>query len=301
MHKHQLISRKLNSNAAQIHTLEPVYHEIATRMVERLDYIKVNGNHVLDIGSGLNVDVKLLAAKLPKANIYKVDIALEILKQYRRIPSHKLWTNKLWRKNQDLICADALKLPIKSQSMNLVWSNLVLPYIHDIKSYFKEIRRVLTLGGTFLVSGLGVDSLYQLRDLGLTTYDFPDMHLIGDILIELGFSDPVTDVEYIKLEYDSLNQLLNEVRLIGCGAANLSNYPRKEQSSNILPVSSVSQRVESNYLTKDRYFDLKRNLKPDSNGKFSLTLEVFYAHAWKDKVVVDLAPNQSIVQFKPRL
>src|SRR6185437_8481185 len=208
------VLHKMNSIAPKVQQLDFIIKEIGARMMDRLDYIKVNPEHVLDIGSGLGIDRQGLHKRYPKAGIYGVDIALNILKNYAPKKSF-VWLGK---SHKNLICADALSLPIASQSMDLVWSNLTLPYIMDVRQYFTEINRVLKLGATFLVSGLGVDSLEQLRELGLATYNFPDMHLIGDTLVELGFSNPVTDLEYITLEYNTLDELLSDIRIIGCGS-----------------------------------------------------------------------------------
>ena len=246
-------------------------------MHERLDYIKLSPTHVLDLASGIGVDSNLLSQRYPKALVYKLDIAVEMLKIYHKPTG---FIRNILYKNKDLICANAISLPIKYQSIDLVWSNLGLVYIDDIEAFFKEVRRVLVLGGTFLISGLAVDSLIQLREMGLSTYNFPDMHIIGDILVKLGFSNPVTDIEYITVEYHTLNELLYDMRIIGAGTANTLVQP----------------------ITKTKYKELQHafNLQT-KNGKFPLTLEVFCAHAWKDKLVSDLPLGQQAIQFVSKI
>lgn len=267
------VAKKFNQNAPKIRQLDFIIEEISARMVDRLDYIKICPKQVLDIGYGLGVDKKNLSKYYPKADIYGIDIALTMLKNY----APKKFLAKWGKSYKNLICADGLNLPLASQSMDFVWSNLTLPYIVDIKQYFSEINRVLKLGAGFLVSGLGVDSLVQLRELGLATYNFPDMHLIGDTLIELGFSNPVTDLEYITLEYDNLDDLLSDVRIIGCGGVLRHN------------------------LNRVQYKNLQANFaKMSNNGKCPLTLEVFYAHAWKDNIRRDLVSGRSVIQFHPK-
>lgn len=271
------IQQKHNLNAPKVATLEFIYQEIARRMFDRLDYIKIIPDTILDLGSGIGIDAKLLKSKFTKSSIIELDLSINILKQYQ-IKQGLL--KKIFANEMKHICADAVALPIKSQSVDLVWSNLCLPYIDDTEAYFKEIRRVLTLGGLFLVTGFGVDSLQQLRDVGLNTYNFPDMHIIGDILVKLGFSHPVTDLEYITLEYDSFDQLLSDTRIVGCGGAVKNRRSR---------------------LSKTKYNDLSNSFnKITKNGKIPLTLEVFYAHGWKDNVSLDLAGNKKVIQFHPK-
>jgi malonyl-CoA O-methyltransferase len=264
---------KMNRIAPKVQQLDFILKEVATRMLDRLDYIKIDPKRVLDMGYGLGIGSEGLRKRYPKANIYGLDIAINMLKHYA--PKRKL---AKWSKSyKNLICADILNLPVAAQSMDFVWSNLTLPYVTDMKQYFAEINRVLKVGATFLVSGLGVDSLVQLRELGLATYNFPDMHLIGDTLVELGFSNPVTDLEYITLEYDKLDDLLSDIRIVGCGAK------------------------LRHHISKAEYKNLQANFdKISKNGKFPLTLEIFYAHAWKDKIRGDLVSGRSIIQFYPK-
>lgn len=270
------IRQKHNLNARNLAKLDFLYQEIAKRMVERLDYIKLIPDTILDIGSGMGIDSRLLKARYPKALLLELDSALEVIKQHQ-VKSGIL--KKIFTANNKYICGDALNLPFKSQSVNLVWSNLCLPYIENLEAYFKEIRRVLELGGLFLVTGFGVDSLQQLREVGLHTFNFPDMHIIGDILVKLGFTHPVTDLEYITLEYDTVDQLLADIRIAGSGAAIASR---------------------KTVFTRADYKDLKnRFANITKNGKIPLTLEVYYAHGWKDHASLDLPEDKKVLQFHP--
>jgi malonyl-CoA O-methyltransferase len=102
------------------------------------------------------------------------------------------------------------------------------------------------------------------------------MHIIGDILVKLGFTNPVTDLEYITIEYDSLSKLLADVRIVGAGSA----------------VARLVPFTRQDYLELEARFD-----KLTNNGKIPLTLEVFYAHGWKDNINVDLPDGKKIIQF----
>ena len=278
MKKQNLFQFKINQAAKNLPKLEFIYDSIAKRMIDRLNYIKLNPISILDIGSGLELDARLLQNKYPTTKIYKLDIAIDILKLAVKKSNlmQKIFKNN---KNQDLICANANSLPLLSNHFDIVWSNLTLPYINNIEDYLKEIRRVLKVEGCFFLSGLGVDSLEELRRVGLSTYNFPDMHMIGDILVKLGFSNPVMDMEYITLEYDDFKLLLEDIKVLGLG----------------FMVENPSG------LTKSEYFKLEDRFKQiTKNGKIPLTLEIFYAHAWKDKIHLDLPENQKVIQFIKR-
>jgi len=266
------LARQFNRKVSQVQELRFIYQEIAQRMIGKFEYLKFAPRTILDVGSGLGVDTLLLKEKFPAAQILQLDCAINILKSSQSTKQN-LWT-KLFAKNKQLICADANYLPLANNSLDLVWSNLVLPYITDMEHLFAEVMRVMALHGCFLFAGLGVDSLLQLRELGLNTYNFPDMHLIGDILVKLGFTNPVTDVEYIHLEYDSVAQLLTDIRAVGVGGA-----------------------TNKHYIGKEKYQTLTTADNSIADKKYKLTLEVFYAHAWKDKPVSKSADGASIIQF----
>lgn len=263
----------LNRKVGKLHQLEFIFDELARRIVSRLDYIKLDPKSVLDCGSGLGFDRELLMNKYPNAKFFELDSSIELLRLNK--PAKK-WLSKIFtdKSKRNLICADAYNLPIANGSINFCYSNMLLPYISEIPDFIKEMRRVLALGGSFCISGLGVDSFKELRALGLSTYRFPDMHDIGDMLVDAGFSNPVVDTEYLNLDYDDLRTLLSDIRLIGCGAA---NDPTRQK-----------------FLSKEKYAEiLSKNSLPHK-----LTLEIFVAHGWKDQHKIDLPQGHSMINFK---
>lgn len=262
----------LNRKSSQLGALDFIFKELATRVISRLDYIKLTPKRILDCGSGLGFDRELLAQKYPESLLIELDCAIEVLRP--QLPPKSKWS--LWRKlsSRQFVCGDAYHLPLATASINFFYSNLLLPYISDIPAFIREMRRVLALGGAFCFAGLGVDSLKELRALGLSSYRFPDMHDIGDMLIDAGFSNPVVDTEYITLDYDDLQTLLQDIRLVACGAANDASLRRK--------------------ISKGQFTELTNQLK----NKSKLTLEVFVAHGWKDRNKIELPAGQSIINFQ---
>ena len=61
------IKNKFNNNTTKVRVLDFIYTEISNRMIERLNYIKINPQTIVDIGSGLNIDAIHLKNKYPKA------------------------------------------------------------------------------------------------------------------------------------------------------------------------------------------------------------------------------------------
>lgn len=271
-YNYKLIRQLINKNAAKLHTLEFIFSELATRTMTRMDYIKIEPKLIANYGFWQGFDSKLLQTRFPQSKIIELDPSIKLLKMQYQRPN---LIQKIFKSTgaRDFIVAHGYHLPLASQSCDFVYSNQTLPLISDIVKFFKEVRRVLQVGGSFCVAGLGVDSFKELRELGLTTFRFPDMHDIGDMLVEVGFNNPVVDTEYITLEYDSLQLLLQDVRILGCGAANFDDFRKS--------------------LSKQQY----QNIQSKLNLPCKLTLEVFVAHGWKDQQKIDLPEGYSPIRF----
>lgn len=271
-YNYKLIRQIINAKSNKLPDLGLIFDNLAKRVMTRLDYIKLEPKVVIDCGSGFGYDYNLLKEKFHGSTIYEIDTSLEVLKTQQ---NKKSWLRNILNKSEsrNLINADAYHIPIRNGIVDFVYANQLLPYLSDIVAYFKEARRVLKVGGAFCISGLGVDSFKELRELGLSTYRFPDMHDIGDMLVEVGFTNPVVDTEYITLEYDNLATLLCDIKLVGCGAAN-------------------SEILRSG-ITKAEFDIIKSKL----HQPIQLTLEIFVAHGWKDQHKIDLPTGYSPIKF----
>ena len=147
-----------------------------------------------------------------------------------------------------------------------------------------EAHRALAVGGLLMFSTFGPDTLKELRsafgDGYARTQRFTDMHDLGDMLVECGFADPVMDMEVLTLTYASVDDLVRELRAAGDRCAMLGRRRG-------LAGREFGQRVRAACarLTRD--------------GRFPVTFEVVYGHAWKaePKVADD---GRAIVRFQPK-
>lgn len=105
--------------------------------------------------------------------------------------------------------------------LDVLWANMLLHLSPTPKSLLQQWQRLLKVGGFVMFSALGPDSFKELRDLH-RAMDWPqpmhpmtDMHDWGDMLVELGFSAPVMDVDRFQLSYSSANRLLEDLRVWG--------------------------------------------------------------------------------------
>jgi len=75
----KMMRRSFSRAAAGYDATAVLQREVCTRMLERLDYIKMKPARLLDAGSGTGWGGRQLAAKYPDAQIIALDIAIGML------------------------------------------------------------------------------------------------------------------------------------------------------------------------------------------------------------------------------
>lgn len=238
--------RKDFSKAASTYDAAAVVQaEICERTLERLQMLKLNPKSILDIGSGTGKSVRALQALYPGAQIFASDFAFPMLIQGQFKPA---------------ICCDAQHLPIKSASIDLIFSTSTFQWCDDLNQLFAECMRVLKKDGAMVFSTFGPDTLKELRlswaeiDQQNHVHQFIDMHHIGDYLLANQYHDPVVDREVIVIEYQTLRQLLMDLKATGSrGKFMASDYSAtqgllgKEKFNQLLQVYNTFQ-LENNAL-----------------------------------------------------
>jgi len=219
--QHRLDKRRVRASfdraAADYDRVAVLQREIGTRLLERLDYVRLRPAVAVDVGAGTGHLSKALARRYPDAQVIALDLAPNMLRTARR---HAGLLARL-RGRRAFICGDAEHLPLASQSVDLIFSNATLQWCNDLDSVFAEFRRVLKPDGVALFSTFGPDTLKELRlawaqaDAAQHVGAFIDMHDIGDALLRAGFSDPVMDAERLTLTYSDVRGLMHELKTLG--------------------------------------------------------------------------------------
>ena len=260
------IRRAFSKAAAHYDATAVLQREVCKRMLERLEYIKLQPMCILDVGSGTGWGTRQLGGRYREADIVALDIALGMLQAARGTSG---WWQKLFMgSKQRFLCADVEALPLTAQSVDMVWSNLALQWCNDLPATFVELHRVIKTDGLVMFSTFGPDTLKELRIAfhGVDGYNhvnrFADMHDIGDMLMSAGFSEPVMDMEYLTLTYDDVRGVLQDLKTIGAHNATAGRGQG-------LMGKNAWGRLLANY----------ERLR--SNGKLPATFEVVYGHAWK--------------------
>lgn len=256
--------------------------EIDRRMQERLDFVRIEPDLVIDVGCSQGASLPALRARYPKARYVGLDLVPEMLQA--AVQPRSAWQRWLPFRREgeaNFVTADAATLPLKAASAGLVWSNLLLHWLDDPLPALAEAHRVLEVGGLVMFSTLGPDTLKELRsafgDGYVHTQRFIDMHDLGDMLVHCGFADPVMDMEMLTLTYDSVDAMLAELR--GAGA-------------------SCAMRARRHGLTGRRAWENARGAYEGLrvNGKLPASFEVIYGHAWKAQPKTT-ADGRSVIRF----
>lgn len=211
------VRRAFGRAASRYEATAVLQHEVELRLLERIVYVGEPPRRVLDVGAGTGRASAFLRKRYPKAQVVALDLALPMLRQARR---HMGWWKPFRR-----LAGDAAALPIASNSIDLLFSNLCLQWSTDLPKVLDEFRRVLRPGGLLLFSTFGPDTLKELRtawsaaDPAPHVAHFADLVAVGDALLGAGFRDPIVDREHFTLTYTDARQLMRELKAIGASNA----------------------------------------------------------------------------------
>lgn len=277
------VANSFGSAAATYNDAAFLQREIADRLLERLDYVKLQPKVVLDLGCGTGYALSKLSKRYKKAQVIGLDIAEPMLSIAKS-------TNHSWLSPIHYLAADGEQLPLADQSVDLIFSNFALQWYHDLQATFTELRRVLKPGGLLMFTTFGPDTLKELKmawqqvDNAQHVNDFIDMHDVGDALLRARFAEPVMDAEFIVTEYTKVLTLLKDLKAIGAHNINHSRHHGL----------TGKQRFQ-------QFIEAYEQFRLDNN-KLPATYEVVYGHAWAPTIsTVDKsseAEPQNVIPIK---
>ena len=258
------LRRRLDAAASQFDTADFVHTVTRDGLHARLKPLLLTAESVLDLGSATGAAHNGLKTRFPRAHHVAFDISRNMLAEDRRKRS---WRARLPFSRSTFVQGDASKLPFKTNSFDVVFSNLLLPYIDQPDSVFAEVARILREDGVFAFATLGPDSLRELRDAWQSVDGhqhvnrFPDMHDIGDALMRGGLREPVLDVDRLTVRYDDVGRLFSDLTSVGGRNALLARNP-----------GAVGRR---------RFGRMLEALRgPQKDGAIALELELIFGHCF---------------------
>ncbi|MBE0509674.1 MAG: malonyl-ACP O-methyltransferase BioC [Chromatiales bacterium] len=239
--------------------------EVADRLLERLELLRIQPRQILDLGCGTGYCSAALAQRYPKARIVALDLSEAMLAHTRR--RFSLWDRL--RQRYALSCGDAAQLPFADGSFDMIFSSLTLQWCADLPRTFAELQRVLRPGGVVQFASLGPDTLKELRSSWASVDDavhvnqFVDLHDVGDAMLQAGLAEPVLDMEYLTLTYPDCMGLMRDLKGIGAHNHNPGRHPGLTGKRRLQKMIAAYEQFRH------------------ADGLLPATYELVYGHAWR--------------------
>jgi malonyl-CoA O-methyltransferase len=176
---------------------------------------------VVDLGSGTGFFTDILASKYQQT--IGVDISNEML----------IFAQENRSKEISWLEADAYHLPFQDNSIDVIYSNLVIQWCDHLDMLVKEILRVLKPGGLFIFSTLLDGTLHELKSSWAQVDD--EKHVIDfkshDYLETIFNNNSCKLLEHknqnLVLEYENVIHLARELKGLG------ANHVAKEKGKGL--------------------------------------------------------------------
>ncbi|WP_286267577.1 malonyl-ACP O-methyltransferase BioC [Thalassotalea atypica] len=170
---------------------------------------------VLDLGCGTGFFTELLASTFKR--VIGVDISSKMLQ----------FTQENRDESIQLVAGDAYKMPFADNSIDCIYSNLVIQWCNPLEEALEEIFRVLKPGGLLIFSTLVDGTLFELKSSWRQVDD--DQHVIDfrtpeelERIVNTPTSSLLqSQVDDVILEYENPMHLAHELK--GLGANHLPN------------------------------------------------------------------------------
>jgi SAM-dependent methyltransferase len=142
-----------------------------------------------------------------------------------RIEPHAAFLNRTF---PGAVCPAEL-VPLAGQCVDLIVSLLTLHETNDTPGLLAQIRRSLRPDGLFLAALAGGETLFELRESLLAAeaellggasprvIPFADVRDLGGLLQRAGFALPVADCDSYTVRYDTMFDLMHDLRAMGAG------------------------------------------------------------------------------------
>jgi len=253
------LMRAFNRAAASFGEADFLHREIRERLLDRFELVNIQPRRVLDLGAGRAEAAAQLQQLFPGAELIALDFAPAMLAAGNDTETDA----KIMP-----VCAHAERLPLGTDSVDIVFSSLMLHWIADVPAVLREVGRVLRRPGLFAFTALGPGTLEELRtawaaaDAFSHVTEFMSMHRLGDALIAAGLIEPVLDIETVTVTYAEFSRLAADLKAVG--------------ATNRTPGRNRGLTGRTRWRRMLDAYDLAR----DDDGMLPVTVNIIYGHAW---------------------
>ena len=184
----------------------------------------------------------------------------------------------------DLPVRESEPLSLEAGTLDLAISALAFQFVNDLPGVLAQIRRALRPDGLLMAAMTGGDTLTELRQsfaaaeaeleggISPRVPPFADLRDVGALLQRAGFALPVTDVDRVVVRYDSVFDLMHDLRRMA--------------ATNVLV---ERRRMPTRRATMLRMAEIYSERFADPDGRIRATFDIIWLSGW--------APHES--QQKP--
>lgn len=278
--KMKLIQRNRTAKDSNYELYDYLREEFGWRLADRIDDVKRNFSHVLDLGCSrgyISKNMQINVANFLCQCDMSTDIMLQGFKN-SNIPSSSL-------------VVDEEYLPFRPNIFDLVISNLSLHWVNDLPGTFKQIHRTLVDDGCFIGSMFGGDTLHELRvSLYLAEQErlggfsphispFTSAQDLGSLLNRAGFTMLTIDIDELIVNYPSMMQLLFDLQGMGENNCSLNRKPIMNKDVLLSALAIYQEKYSSTF--KDSSFKGEGEGLAEEKSGISAVFEVVNFIAWK--------------------
>lgn len=194
--------------------------QVGEMLHANIDRPMLQRSRVLDVGCGTGFLTGKLSADCQQ--LLALDIALPMVGKTR--------AGLIDQTNIDYLCADAEALPLSTNSVDCIVSNLSLQWCQDLESVFNEFRRVLSAQGQLRFSTFGPNTLKELKtawakvDGYAHVNDFYQGEQLKRSLAQAGFKNIRVKTEMSVSNYSTVSDLMRELKGIGAHNVNQGRF-----------------------------------------------------------------------------
>jgi malonyl-CoA O-methyltransferase len=249
----QQVARQFSRAAASYDSAAGVQHRAVTQLLEMPSLAAIEG-HWCDIGCGTGTALPHLKHRGAK-QLTGIDMAEGMLKA----------ASQHQDQNTQLLLADADALPIDNNSVNGLFSSLMLQWSENPQHTLQEWQRTLKPRGTLAIATLLPGTQHELKqawqaiDNHPHVNEFTTQETIIKALKTSGFTNIVLHQECLTEYYDSIQALLRGLKNIGA--------------------TNVNQGRRTGLGGRDALRQLAAHYPIDSDGRFPLSYEVLWITA----------------------
>jgi malonyl-CoA O-methyltransferase len=208
------IRRSFSRNAVTYESAAQLQFEIGHQLLTQLCQVTIFPHTILDLGTGTGWASVILRQMFPQAHIISIDFALPMLElALKRSP--ELFC----------VCANAEYLPLRSKTVDLIYSNAMLQWCNDISLIFNNVQQILIPEGLFAFTTFGPATLNELRDAWARADNYPhvsDFYNLENLRYYLkiaGFTRIELRTELKCLTYANVKELMLNLKTLGANNA----------------------------------------------------------------------------------